>query len=232
MDQDVTHLVGHSNRVTRGDDKDRSRNTTTRPQVIVVLEGVCDIRLLTAFSRLLHSTDRSNIDLADWETTGRLMFVPAGGMPDHWQDRLGPLGVPEFHLYDRERSPESNRRAQIVAAINARLDCVAALTTKRSLENYLHPDAICAAGGPKIACGDSDPVAERVAQARFEAAAPATIWEELRERTRKRMISRTKRWLATKAVHAMTVAQLAQRDPSGDLAGWLSAIERLATFRR
>lgn len=52
--------------------------------------------------------------------------------------------------------------------INARPHCRAALTTKRALENYLHPAAIAAAFGRRIEITDDLPVAETLAQTQPE----------------------------------------------------------------
>jgi len=201
--------------------------------VIVVVEGKNDICFLKHVSRLLHGTNAALPNLAAWEEAGRLLFVPCGGALDNWADRLGPLGLPEFHLYDRDRElpPETQRRREAVTRINGRPDCYAALTSKRSLENYLHPAAISAAGGLRIEFGDFDPVGELVARRRYESLGGATAWQLLSRRARKRMTNRAKGWLNTEAVGRMTFDELSHQDPDAEIAGWLAAIANLASRR-
>ena len=70
------------------------------------------------------------------------------------------MGCPEFHLYDREQSPETERRQGVIARLNARSCCRAVLTRKCSLENYLHPEAIEEVTGHWLAVDDDRSVAE------------------------------------------------------------------------
>lgn len=209
----------------------------------MVVEGVNDIHFLLRATRALRMSgsqnpDRSVPDLSDWEAEGRVLFLPTGGAVDAWAARLAPLGIPEFHLLDRELPPETARRQEIVRRINARHRCTAVLTSKRSLENYLHPDAICAAGGMRIEFDDSDCVGEILARRQYESQGQAvsrdgtqstlTPWPLLSRRARKRMTNRAKRCLNTQAVAHMTAAQFAERDRQGELAGWLRQIGRFA----
>jgi putative ATP-dependent endonuclease of the OLD family len=65
-----------------------------------------------------------------------------GGDPLSWAARMAALGLPEFHLLDREVPPATERRQQAVEIVNKRINCLAYLTQKRALENYLHPFAV------------------------------------------------------------------------------------------
>ena len=77
------------------------------------------------------------------ESQGQVVFLPFGGGDIlSWPERLAPLRKSEFHLYDREQSPETDVRRTAIDRVNLRANCRGALTTKRSLENYLHPLAI------------------------------------------------------------------------------------------
>ncbi|MEK6233786.1 MAG: hypothetical protein N2C14_03655, partial [Planctomycetales bacterium] len=52
-------------------------------------------------------------------------------------------------------------------------------------------------------------------------------WEDLDRRTRKRLRNRAKRWLNAEAAGRMTPELLAERDPEGEVRGWLAVIAKL-----
>ena len=115
--------------------------------------------------------------------------------------------------------------------VNRRMNCIAAITQKRSLENYLHPQAIFAAQGIKISFDSFCPVAELAAEACFLKNSPDITWEQLSQRARSRMSNRAKQWLNTKAVEQMTIAQLLESDPQGEIVSWLKQISQLANSK-
>ena len=135
----------------------------TQPQVLVVVEGPNDIEFLRRISSMLHRDDPRLPDLADMERQGRLVFAPTGGVELSTAFRFAGLGLPEFHLLDRDIPPVTQTRHQIAAMVNSRPRCRAAVTTKRSLENYLHPAAIFEASGFSVAFSDDDDVPGLVA---------------------------------------------------------------------
>jgi hypothetical protein len=193
------------------------------------VEGTNDIEFLRRISVLLHMHDTSLPDLADMEQKGELIFVPFGGSHVRaWMHRLAPLGKPEFHLYDHELPPETNHRREAEETVNRRPQCRAALTRKRSLENYLHPQAILAAGDIEVDFADFDPAAELVAKRLYELGLDETPWELLSRRSRGRLTHRAKRWLNTKAADCMTVNLLRDRDPDQEIISWLNTIAWLA----
>ena len=197
-------------------------------RVFVIVEGTNDIKFLKRISAILHTSNSALPHLARWEQRGELIFVPTGGDLLSWSDRLAPLETAEFHLYDRELSPETELRRKLIERVNVRPGCRAVLTNKRSVENYLHPRALLAAGGQELDIGDFDPVPERVARQRFAASEPDTAWESLSRRARKRCCYYAKRWLNTRAVERMTPELLAARDPDGEVISWLESIRELA----
>jgi hypothetical protein len=200
----------------------------TRP-LLVVLEGANDIEFLSRISRRLSDQVPAAAKLIRLAEAGRIAFIPlGGGDPASWPTRFQPLNLPEFHLYDREQLPETNVRQRAADRVNARSGCFAALTSKRSLENYLHPWAVLAAGGGELTFGDHDCVSLLVAQRRLSHSAPHIAWQSLTRRMQARLIGRAKRWLNQVAVEQMTAELLAERDPVGELAGWLSIISKLA----
>ena len=105
------------------------------------------------------------------------------------------------------------------------------LTRKRSLENYLHPQAVRAAGDIDLEFDDFDPAAEITAKRIHQHGLNEMPWELLTQRARSRLAHRAKRWLNTKAADQMTVELLHQRDPDGEVISWLKAIGRLASSR-
>ena len=206
------HAIDHPSRVDR------------RP-LLFVTEGVLDISCLSAFSRVLHKTDDDIPNLHELASRGELIFLPAGGGDLRaWATRLAPLGCPEFFLCDREQQPETSLRQLLVDQINRRVGCGAALTQKRSLENYLHPTAISATFGVTIEVTDDCPVAELIVRSQF--AAPHQ-WNTLSRHQQRRLIYRVKRRLNSEAVLRMTPELLIERDPSEEILGWFRTITKL-----
>ena len=199
------------------------------PRIFLVVEGANDIQFLRRISAILHIDDPYMPDLSAMEHRGELIFVPfGGGDVSLWTDRLAGLARDEFHLYDREMPPESQSRQRIADAVNRRPQCRAVLTKKRSLENYLSPSAIHEAGDIDVNFSDHDPVAELVARQMHKRRNGQPRWNDLPTRIRKRRRDRVKKWLNTRAVDRMTVARIAERDPSGEVRCWLATIARLA----
>ena len=195
-----------------------------RRHLVIVTEGIHDIAFLKSISTLLQSSDAQLPDLLRLEKAGRLTFIPTGGgsLCD-WVYRLAGLGHREFHLYDREVPPVTEERLRLVAAINRRPGCVARLTGKRSLENYLDRQAILQASGADIEVDDSSDIPGLVAQQVGQLSAGAA-WQDLSRRSRNRLRNRVKRRLNTLGVEGMTLERLALRDPLGEVAGWLRTV--------
>ena len=210
----------------------RQLASTDMVRILLVVEGTNDIEFLRRISGLLHAHNSSLPYLADMEQRGVLIFVPfGGGHVRAWMYRLAPLGKPEFHLYDHELPPETDHRREAAEAINCRPQCRAVLTRKRSLENYLHPEAIRTAGEVEVEFSDFDPAAEIVAKQLHQRGLAETPWELLSRRARSRLTHRAKRWLNTKAADRMTVDLLRKRDPEGEIVSWLNTIGRLVNAR-
>ncbi|MCA9236855.1 MAG: hypothetical protein KDA44_15370, partial [Planctomycetales bacterium] len=126
--------------------------------VLIVVEGVHDVAFLKAIATVWRQVDPELPDLALYERRRQIAFVPIGGGGARdiaaWALRLDALPSPRFHLHDRETPPETGRRLAALATIDRQPNRCARITSKRSLENYLHPAAIVAAGGPALALGD------------------------------------------------------------------------------
>ena len=114
---------------------------------------------------MLHAVEPTLPDLADVERRRELMFVLGTDTPP-WGFRVTGLGRPEFHLYDHDLPPVTESRQRVANVVNWRPGYCAVLTPKRSLENYLHSDAVFKASGVRVAVSD-DNVADVVACALY-----------------------------------------------------------------
>lgn len=191
--------------------------------LLVVVEGRHDVAFLSRISVILHGHDPGLPDLNEQQALGQLVFLPIGGgdLVD-WTQRLAPLQQPEFFLFDREVPPATYERMRAVTAIRLRANCQACLTSKRCLECYLHRDAIAEACGVTIdvddGCDVSDVLARRIA------AGKGFDLNHLERRGRKRLRARAKRILNNDAVARMTVDRPRERDPHGEVIGWMQAL--------
>lgn len=205
----------------------------TKTKLLVVVEGVHDIAFLKNISAILHADDPRLPDLAAMERCGELLFVPVGGGDLRlWATRFAPLGCAEFHVYDGEGAEERQLRQEVAEVVNLRPRCRAVITKKRSMENYVHADALREACGVELSFTDDDPVADLVAAHRYQQQGGTLPWDQLEMRVRKRRRNRVKKWLHTKAVDRMTPERLAESDPDGEVVSWLQTIAQLAEGRR
>jgi hypothetical protein len=205
-------------------------NTSTSPrsrQLLVVVEGLYDIHVLKSLSALLHARQPQVPDLRCLEQTGHVIFLPTGGGNlQEWSQRLAPLRQPEFHLFDREIPPLTTQRQQRVEAVKRRPECVATLTRMRSLENYLHPKAVYEACRVDLDFDGNTDVPELLAR-RLRASHSSVAWEDLPWRKRKRLRDRAKHLLNTTAIAHMTPECLRERDPGGEVLGWMLTMAQL-----
>ncbi|MDA9399836.1 ATP-binding protein [Bradyrhizobium sp. CCBAU 45389] len=206
-------------------------------KLFVGVEGKHDIAFLKGMSKVLRADGVDVPDIDALEISGELIFFPFGGNNlALWTSRLHPLNRPEFHIYDRDNPPPQPGKYDTFAAqVNARDRCSAVTTSKREMENFLHPDAILEAyqhqnivvtfGAP---FADFDDVPTLVAQAVHNATGGA-LWPADDPRKCAKKTSQAKTQLNTAAVSKMSRARLAQCDPGDEVIGWLREIgERVA----
>ena len=93
---------------------------------------------------------------------------------------IAPLAIPECHLYDRDIPPLTEEHQAAVNAVNRRQNCVAALTQRRHLENYIHAQAIHRARGLQIEFVPDDDLPELVAQYSYELLGGQHRWVSFR----------------------------------------------------
>jgi hypothetical protein len=197
-------------------------------RVVVVVEGAHDVEFLKRISRILSQTDTHLPDLGQLEAAGVVAFVVNNGASIAFPAGLTANGPVEFHLLDREAGSTAVQRQAALLAINARPNCRATLTSKRAIENYLHPDTVGESVGIEITFGDFDDVAAVAAQVMFDQSKGGS-WGSLSRRARRRLRDKAKKWLNQDAVDHMTPQRLTERDPDGEVIGWLRTIAELAT---
>ena len=198
-----------------------------RPLLIVV-EGPHDVTFLQQISRILAADDPQILDLAQAESRHQVLFLPiGGGYLWNWVERLAPLGLPEFHLYDRELSPETSRRQSFIARLRLRPGCRAYLTAKRSLENYLPADAIARHAQVRDPVTSENDVALDLARAWWDRSPRSQGWTALLDRRRKKLREQAKRFLHQTVVPQLTSHDIARGDPAGELHGRLQEIGAL-----
>ena len=220
----MVHTLCHSENQVAASDTDHGDRPLSSP-VLIIVEGIHDVEFLRRLTANLHLADASIPNLAAREQAGLVVFVPfGGGSVLAWSSRFAPLRCREFHLYDREIAPETPVRQEAVDCINRRPNCHALLLRKRALENYLHTAAIVNSGGGMIVVNDEASMALAVARDWDHRQPQACPRDALASRARRRIAARSKRWLNTVAVNAMTLGLLHQRDPAGELLSWLRAI--------
>ncbi|HHW4680387.1 MAG TPA: ATP-binding protein, partial [Xylella taiwanensis] len=149
-------------------------------QALVCVEGTNDIEFLERISSMLKP---DFADVVDFTSDSRVALVPlGGGSLKQWVAKhyLRNLGLPEVHIYDRDDATPPKYQ-QECDAVNARGDgSWAVMTSKRELENYLHPDAI-SEGMPGIVVTFTDTcdVPSIVAQAVHAASESGKPWAEI-----------------------------------------------------
>ncbi len=200
---------------------------TLFPKVIIGVEGTHDIDFLKAISKALREYGQDVPDLAQLESVGDIVFIPVGGSSLRlWKSRLKVFGRPEFYIFDRDTEPPRPAKYQLdIDKFNSLPNCEAVSTTKREMENYLHPAAIKAARPEvDITFGDFDDVPSLVAEAMHAASDSPNLWKRLDKDKKDEKSRNAKRWLNTEAAAKMTPELLDERDPHGELRGWLKRI--------
>lgn len=184
----------------------------SRVQVLVCVEGPTDVLALKALSSALHQSDPT---LPNLVSDQRLAFVVlGGGTLEHWvnQHYLCGLNKREVHIYDGDVPIY----ADYAKKVNERVDgSWAVVTSKHEIESYLHTDAISMAFGFHMEVTDH-PVEGKATPKVFGEAFVAHNGhgQPLKD-------TNAKRKLAQEAFPCMTAAMLDERDPGGEVRGWL-----------
>ena len=208
--------------------RNQTRHTNARP-LLVLIEGIYDVEFLCRISVVLRRDDHAIPDLRTLEEAGKLVFVPfGGGDPGFWATRFAPLGLSEIHIYDRETAADSVLRFSAAAMVNRRANARAFVMSKRSIESYLHPDAIEASFRGRVTCSDDGSIVDAIADALLKRTCPELDADQLSRRGRRRLKLQIKRKLNHDVVSNMTPALLDESDPRGEVRSWLNAIAKAA----
>lgn len=188
----------------------------SRIKVLLCVEGPTDVDAFKCLSSALHRADASILNLS---SNGAVAFIVLGGSTlQHWvaEHYLKALGRPEVHIYDSDVA----KYADAVAAVNERTDgSWGVQTTKHEIESYLHADAIKDAFGVTMVVPDQRDANGDAVPTIFAKALHALnpVGQPINDGTAKKR-------LAAKAFPAMTAARLKERDPAGEVEGWLRRI--------
>jgi len=200
-------------------------------KLFIGVEGINDELFLKNISKVLLSEGFDIPNLDELEDTGKIIFFPlSGDNLSRWTTRLANLNRPEFYIFDRDtKPPEPPKYGKDAEEINSKTNCEAVSTSKRELENYIHPDAIMDVySNLKINCSDYDfeNLPELIAKELHELSESPNPWDDVKEKKKKEKISQVKRWLNTDAVSNMTLTRLKERDPDGEIILWLEKIKQ------
>ncbi|WP_392454276.1 ATP-binding protein [Chryseomicrobium aureum] len=114
-------------------------------KVAVFVEGPNDYSILRILSSIIASRNPKIIDLGE---TDEVIIIPCGGDTLRgWVENqyLKTLNVPEVHIYDRDdlKANQEPKYEKWCKKVRDRNDgSTAFLTSKREIENYIHPDVI------------------------------------------------------------------------------------------
>lgn len=121
-------------------------------KVAVAVEGPTDIDALVSLANVLVDSG----DLSDFDHGNVFWTIGGGETLKDWVERryLDRIGIPQVYLFDSDRTsaalPVSRIKEERVEEINNRENCQAFLSKKRTIENYVHPDAIARLSNSRI----------------------------------------------------------------------------------
>ena len=204
-------------------------------KAFIGVEGANDINFLRNIANELKSGGKDVVDLVRMEMNGEIIFIPLGGQNlALWASRMRHLNRPEYYICDRDdKPPKAPKYADFLEEVNSRNGCKAVCTSKREMENYLHPKAIVEAyqeDGINIVLPGIfdafDDVPALVAETVHNVDG-CRFWCDLSEKQRDKKNSRAKRMLNGRAASKMTMGRLAETDPNGEIESWLCEIQQL-----
>lgn len=198
-------------------------------KVFFGVEGRNDINFLTAISKMLRDAGEDVPDLGKAEDDGHLVFVPLGGSSlDLWVSRLKGFNRREFYLMDRDtKPPEKPKYYSIAEELGKRSNCTVWTTSRKELENYIHPDVIKSVCPEYAGVGlEFEDVPMLFAQAVHENSSSPQNWVEVVSDPEKlgKKVSNGKRRLCSEIVARMTPDLLTKIDVGNDIRTWLKAI--------
>lgn len=194
-------------------------------QLLLCVEGPNDVAFLKNISAVVC---QQNPALPNLVTEHRIAFVPlGGGTLKDWvnSNYLQQLGIPEFHIYDRDDAVDPPYQSAVNQVVTRGNRHYAVLTTKKEMENYIHPD--CIQRSLQVNIGpfqDFHDVPALVAEVIHNASGSQTLWTALDEKNQKSKQSKAKKRLNA-IVGTMTVAELQISDQHGEVIGWFQRMQ-------
>lgn len=206
--EDVLIDVAHSLGVT----------PDSRVKLLICVEGPTDISALKYLSNALYKEDAT---LPNLMTDDRVVFISMGGSTlGHWVDQhyLRKLNKREIHIYDSDVKNYSN----YVNKINNKRDGSYAFQTRKyEIENYLHPRTIFEAFKIQMDVTDFPVDGNGIPEIFGEK------YSKLNKLGNQMGSSKSKNKLAEKAFPLMTAQMIDERDPDGEVRGWMQKIKEM-----
>ncbi len=176
-------------------------------RALVCVEGANDVRFLRHISRKLNTSDP---EIPDLSRNPYFAIIPmhGGNLRDVVNLHLFKgFNKPEFHIYDRD---DNNTYEEQAEEVNKRDDGSRAVqTSKRTMENYIHPAAITRITGQSIEVRDDNDVVTALC---------GKVGKKKAE---------VKAILSDEVAPAMTVEEIDERDEQGELRDWLKQMATL-----
>jgi len=192
-------------------------------RAVVGMEAQEDFRVLFRLAKILHRTDRNLPDLQKHAKAGEVMCIPFGLQARGFVELFLNFDVPQLYLFGRGTGPMPEERRELIRRIRQDTDCSAVVMRKRAMTNYLHPAAIYEEFRAPVSVDDNTDVPVAVLQPVLKHQKfPA--WDQLDPQLRADLAAAMAIELSVKASRRMTAERLAQRDPAGEVAGWLKEI--------
>ena len=179
-------------------------------KLVVCVEGPNNVEFLYGISRTAHKVYP---DILDLRQAPNVAVIPLrGGTLQNWVNHyyLQKLEIPEYHIYDSDNSTIHDKQC---IKVNSRGDGSSARTTKkREMENYIHSDVVYALFGIEVEIDDTMDVS-------------TVISKKIREINPEGFgADKVKKKLNKSGAEKMTLDMLQERDPDGEVLGWLKEI--------
>ncbi len=188
------------------------------------VEGRHDISFLSNLSHRLHLEDTTIPDLLVAEKLGQIICIPMGGNTlDLWVNRINELKKPQFYIMDRDDPRQPKYQKQLEQFLQE--GHTAKMTSKRELENYLHPSLLKSEVGCYLGTGDPfEDVPSLFAMAKHNISESDIPWDELDDHKKRKKESKAKRFLNNEVTSQMSLELLNDIDQDKEIIGWLKEI--------
>lgn len=198
-------------------------------KAFIGVEGINDINFFRTISKILSQDELDIPDLDHAENSGKLVFIPFGGSSlEVWISKFSNLNIPEFYITDRDYPLPQPAHYQIhVDAINQKDNCIAWITDKKELENYINIKAIqiYESDFPSLPLTDFSDIPLTYAKFIHDKSDSEISWDDLSPKKMNSKISYAKRALNLNCVKYMTPTLLSEIDTNDEIRSWLRCIK-------